>query len=54
MWRVILPPLGKIFSTWYLGAIRYMHDMSPNVKHNLSDNKGLKDTFSILLEKHPQ
>lgn len=36
-----------------LGAIRYMHDMIPNVKHELSDNKGLKDTFSILLEKTP-
>lgn len=36
-----------------LGAIRYMHDMIPNVKHELSDNKGLKNTFSILLEKTP-
>ncbi|KAA0940624.1 tyrosine-type recombinase/integrase [Sporosarcina sp. ANT_H38] len=36
-----------------LGAIRYMHDMISNVKHELSDNKGLKDTFSILLEKTP-
>ena len=34
-------------------TIRYMHDMIPNPKHELSDNKGLKDTFSILLEKTP-
>lgn len=36
-----------------LGAIRYMHDMIPNVKHELSDNKGLKDSFSIVLAKTP-
>lgn len=36
-----------------LGAIRYMHDMIPNVKHELSDNKGLKNAFSIVLEKTP-
>ncbi len=34
-------------------AIRYMHDMIPNVKHEISDNKGLKDTFSIVLDKTP-
>lgn len=36
-----------------LGAIRYMHDMIPNVKHELSDNKGLTKTFSIVLAKTP-
>jgi len=36
-----------------LGAIRYMHAMIPNVKHELSDNKGLKNVFSISLEKTP-
>lgn len=36
-----------------LGAIRYMHDMIPNVKHELSDNKGLKNAFSIVLDKTP-
>ena len=36
-----------------LGAIRYMHDMIPNVKHEISDNKRLKDVFSIVLEKTP-
>lgn len=36
-----------------LGAIRYMHDMIPNVKHELSDNKELKKVFSIELEKTP-
>jgi integrase/recombinase XerD len=36
-----------------LGAIRYMHDMIPNVKFELSDNKELKDSFSVSLEKTP-
>jgi len=36
-----------------LGAIRYMHDMIPDVKHELSDNKELKDAFSIVLDKTP-
>lgn len=36
-----------------LGAIRYMHDMIPDVKHELSDNKELKDAFSIALDKTP-
>ncbi len=36
-----------------LGANRYMHDMIANIKHELSDNKGLKVIFSILLEKTP-
>lgn len=35
-----------------LGAIRYMHDMIPNAKHELSDNEGLK-THGILLDKTP-
>jgi site-specific recombinase XerD len=36
-----------------LGAIRYMHDMISDVKHELSDNKELKDAFSIVLDKTP-
>ncbi|MEK4026969.1 tyrosine-type recombinase/integrase [Sporosarcina sp. FSL W7-1283] len=36
-----------------LGAIRYMHDMIPNVKHEISHNKGLKDDFSVALDKTP-
>lgn len=36
-----------------LGAIRYMHDMIPNIKHELSDNKELKNAFSIALDKTP-
>lgn len=36
-----------------LGAIRYMHDMIPNIKHELSDNKGLKNVYSIVLDKTP-
>ena len=36
-----------------LGAIRYMHDMLPKVKYELSDNKGLKEHFSINLDKTP-
>ncbi|WP_203229601.1 phage integrase N-terminal domain-containing protein, partial [Filibacter tadaridae] len=36
-----------------LGAIRYMHDMIPNIKHELSDNKELKNAFSIALGKTP-
>lgn len=36
-----------------LGAIRYMHDMVPNVKYELSDNKGLKESFAVALDKTP-
>lgn len=36
-----------------LGAIRYMHDMIPQVKFELSDNKMLKENFSISLDKTP-
>lgn len=36
-----------------LGAIRYMHDMIPNVKYELSDNKMLKGAYSITLDKTP-
>lgn len=36
-----------------LGAIRYMHDMIPNVKHEISDNKNLKNSFSVVLDKTP-
>ncbi len=36
-----------------LGAIRYMHDMVPNVKYELSDNKILKENFSVSLDKTP-
>ncbi len=36
-----------------LGAIRYMHDMIPNVKYELADNKELTKTFLIKLDKTP-
>lgn len=36
-----------------LGAIRYMHDMIPNVKYELSDNKMLKEAYSVTLDKTP-
>lgn len=36
-----------------LGAIRYMHDMISNVKYELSDNKILKEAYSITLDKTP-
>lgn len=36
-----------------LGAIRYMHDMIPNVKYELSDNQSLTKQFSVSLAKTP-
>ncbi len=36
-----------------LGAIRYMHDLIPDVKHELSDNESLKQNFSVSLDKTP-
>lgn len=36
-----------------LGAIRYMHDILPNVKHDLSSNKDLKKIYGTTLEKTP-
>ena len=30
-----------------------MHEMIPNVKYEISDNKGLKNAFSIVLDKTP-
>lgn len=36
-----------------LGAIRYLHDLIPNAKHELSSNEALKDNFKIELEKTP-
>lgn len=36
-----------------LVAIRYLHDMIPNAKHDLSDNKGLKEMYNLTLEKTP-
>lgn len=36
-----------------LGAIRYMHDMVPQAKYELSDNAGLKKGYSISLDKTP-
>jgi integrase/recombinase XerD len=36
-----------------IGAIRYMHDMLPNVKYELSDNRILKQNFSVSLDKTP-
>ena len=35
-----------------LGAIRYMHDMIPNVKHELSDNKGLKNDIFYCIRQN--
>lgn len=34
-----------------LGAIRYMHDLISNAKHELSDNEGLKEKYDVELEK---
>lgn len=36
-----------------IGAIRYMHDMIPNVKHDLSDNATLQRKYDLTLEKTP-
>ena len=36
-----------------LGAIRYMHDMLPNVKYDLSDNKNIQINFPVTLEITP-
>lgn len=36
-----------------LGAMRYLHDMSPNLKYELFDNKMLKEAYSITLDKIP-
>lgn len=36
-----------------LGAIRYLHDMIADPKHELSDNEALNRKFELILEKTP-
>jgi len=36
-----------------LAAIRYLHDMIPRAKHELSDNETLQRTYALTLDKTP-
>lgn len=36
-----------------LAAIRYLHDMIPRAKHELSDNETLQRTYTLTLDKTP-